>query len=158
MFSRRKQGPPAIVRPIPSHLDEQWFRDYWNTIIKEADVDPTDDGNQVELIMFTLHLLDGAAQDYMSQRQDHRAFTAYQTAMEDPANCSAQTKVAWMVGWNQQTLPLIEEKLNKFFGILVGAGRKNGYLRFFWTQCHEERRDYPNGHPVCSVCKQPADF
>jgi hypothetical protein len=108
--------------------------------------------------MFTLVLLDWAADNLMSQLHDRRALAAYKTAMQDPVNCTAERKAALIVGWNPQTLRPLEEKLDKFAGILISAGLQHGRLRFFWTECHGEHRSYPAGRPLCSVCNQPAEF
>ena len=147
-----------MIKPASSYLNADWFARYWNQIIADSGVDQGDDGNQIELILFTLNLLDDAAKQYMAQLSDTRAYAAYQVAMNNPNNATAENKVSLIIGWNPQTASLLEQKLEKFSGILVQAGRKFGYLRFFSTACHGQRRVYPQGRPICSVCKRPADF
>ncbi len=158
MFSRRKVDQDRSINPIPSRLDARWFSGYWDRIIKASSVNPEDDGNRIELTLFTLNLLDSAARDYMSQLGDTRAFAAYQKAMQNPDNCTAEAKVSLIAGWNPQALPLIEQKLDKFSGTLVEAGRRHGHLRFFPSECHGQSRSYPEGRPICSACRQPAEF
>jgi hypothetical protein len=158
MFSRRKIDQSRSITPAPTYLDAQWFAGYWDKIINASSVNPADDGNRIELILFTLNLLDSAASDYMSQRGDARAFAAYREAMENPDNCTAEAKVSLIVGWNPQALPLIEQKLDKFSGTLIEAGHRHGHLRFFPSECHGQPRSYPDGHPICSACKRPAEF
>src|ERR1017187_1704292 len=104
MFSRPKRGAPAL-QAARTHLDDEWFFNYLNGIIREAGVDPADDGNFLELTLFTMQALDNLAKGYMGQLGDSRSWSAYNAVMLDPQNCTPARKVAYIVGWNPQAVP-----------------------------------------------------
>lgn len=129
LFSRKRQdAPTSSVEPVSTPYDGEWFRRWWHEITAEAGVNPDDERGQAELIWFTMHCLEDTARQTFQQMNDPNAWSAFQAGIED--NRTPQTMASLLVGWNRDMLPVLEQRLAKFRGLMIQGGQMHGQFRF----------------------------
>jgi hypothetical protein len=158
LFSKRQGSVPESMPPgtNTSHpFNNEWFERWWNTIMTDGHVSPSDPQNRLQLIAFTHKLLDDSAVGYFAQQNDADARRQYQLLSADPST-SLGKKVTFLIQWNPQVLKLLGEKFENYRDLLTRSGRQHGRLRFFPSECCGEplEIDPETGDRVCSKCRR----
>jgi hypothetical protein len=139
----------ALRRLEPFRLDSEWFSDFFNSIIAQAGVDPHDDGNHMELILFYNKILGDMATSMMEGTGDHQALIRFRN---HPEVGYPHVAARLLIEWNGECREIIAAKLRKFFPISVASGKKFGRIRIFPSPCCGEPRMWESAVSRCSGC------
>jgi hypothetical protein len=116
------------IDPVPTKLDSEWFKGWWDEITDAAGVDPADQRGQSELQWFTMHCLEDTARQTFEQMNEPQAYAVFQDGIAN--HRTPDTMVSLMVGWNGEMLGVLEQRLAKFRDLMIQGGRAHGQFRF----------------------------
>jgi hypothetical protein len=139
----------ALRRLEPFRLDSEWFSDFFNSIIAQAGVDPQDDGNHMELILFYSKVLGDMATSMMEGTGDRQALMRFRN---HPEVGHPHVAARLLIEWNGECREIIIAKLRKFYPISVASGKKFGQIRVFPSPCCGEPRTWEGAVARCSSC------
>lgn len=113
------------LSPVKTHLDVEWFYGYIQGILKESRVD-LDDGQNVEgLTVRISRVIAQIARDLMEANNALWAWRQFlKNAVRDDA--TPWRDVSVIAGWDSRAVPVVEQRLMKYRGMLVSAGRNAG--------------------------------
>jgi len=75
-----------------------------------------------------MHCLEDTARQTFEQLNEPGAYSAFQARLGEER--SPELMVSLLVGWNREMLPVLEQRLAKFRGLMVQGGQMHGRFRF----------------------------
>lgn len=128
--SERKQH--LTIEPVETHLDQQWFQRYAQSLFDQTGHDRSDQENVVGLWRKIFVVLDVTAKSLMEQTNAPWAYTQFHAYMNlDEATPWGAT--ALIAGWDQTAIPAVEEQLVKFSGMLIHSAPVVGNFHHEWA-------------------------